>query len=562
MSFINLSRFLKSQRQTGEPGDVERTRSLHVFLNDTRCELVIQDKEGGEPEKFERLAETGIEPQALLAAAMASVSPELEKLIGNVQVFIDDPEMSVVDSRQAKLSHFEGRALAEFGKYQLGGKPVCFASHRFGATSAAETEKRVVAYIPEDRLSSVLFALGKLARFTTFFGPWSLQPLLAGEAEETRAQLTVHGDYSTLTLANDGAGAIAVRQLPVGTAKLAAAYAGAHGIGTHEAMQALASRSRLTTQAWPPPADAPARHTGSFLALAPVMEGLSGEIAATGDYFEFQRLAGRAGELRLSLLGARIAGFATWLTDMLQIGVTEVEPPRQDQAPVLNLLEGMRTGLLKIGNQHFDFVGGRFVPSAVQPGGAGSQASMSLRWKNVSSQPLKLETFKPYAKPAGAGVLALALIAAIYPLILSPIAQESENSFNLYANTLTRLAQAPVRTTVQPTAEPVLWAKDIMNIGSAMPYDMKLTRMALVASNGSTPASFEVSGTLPKGGMDNLQLIGRFMKRLDSSAPLHRRFPEFAFAGAGQSDAKAGDDKAPDESQFRLTAKVAAGAAP
>jgi predicted Zn-dependent protease with MMP-like domain len=564
MSFLNISRaFLKRQRQTGEATDVERNRSLRVFLNDMRCELVISDSRSGQTETFERLADQGMEPQALLAAAMASVSPELEKLIGNVQVFIDDPEMSVVDSRQAKLSHFEGRALAEFGKYQLGGKPVCFASHRFGATSAAETEKRVVAYVPEDRLSSVLFALGKLARFTTFFGPWSLQPLLAGESEETRAQLTIHADYSTLTVANDAAGAIAVRQLPVGTAKLAAAYAGAHGIAPHEAMQALAARSRLTTQDWPPPADAPMRHTGSFLALAPVMENLSGEIATTGDYFEFQRLAGRASELRLSLLGARITGFATWLTDMLQISVAEVEPPREDQAPVLNLLEGMRTGLLKIGNQHFDFVGGRFVPSAVQPGGAGSEAGISARWKNASSEPLKLEMFKPYAKPAGAAALALGLLAAVYPLLLSPIAQESENSFNLYANTLTRMAQAaPVHVSAQPSAEPVLWAKDVMAVGATMPYDMKLTRMALTAATGGTPGTFEVTGTLPKGGMDNLQLIGRFMKRLGASAALHRRFPEIAFAGAGQSDAKAGDDKTSDESQFRLTAKVAAGVTP
>ena len=96
-----------------------------------------------------------------------------------------------MDSRQAKLSHFEGRALAEFGRYQLGGKAVCFASHKFGETSAQELEKRIVAFIPEERLTEVLFALGKLARFTTFFGPWSLQQLFAAEDDETQARL--HG---------------------------------------------------------------------------------------------------------------------------------------------------------------------------------------------------------------------------------------------------------------------------------------------------------------------------------------------------------------------------------
>src|SRR5207302_8909912 len=131
-------------------------------LNDTRCLLVLSDKAGQEAARYERLAENGSEPQAMLSAAIQALPPDTEKQIGNVEVFIDDPELSVVDSRQAKLSHFEGRALAEFGKYQLGGKPVCFASHRFGASAASETEKGVVVYIPEDRLTAVLVALGKL----------------------------------------------------------------------------------------------------------------------------------------------------------------------------------------------------------------------------------------------------------------------------------------------------------------------------------------------------------------------------------------------------------------
>ena len=115
------------------------------------------------------------------------------------------------------------------------------------------------------------------------------------------------------------------------------------------------------------------------MALAPVLNSLSGEIAATADYFEFQRLAGRAPDLQLSMLGARIAGFANWLGDMLQVDVTDAPSGRTCAAasPALNLLEGMRTGLLKIGNQHFDFVGGRFVPSA---GAAGSVRCATPAW--------------------------------------------------------------------------------------------------------------------------------------------------------------------------------------
>ncbi len=565
MSLLNLTRALwKGKRRTGDVADVERDCALRVFLNDTRCELLLTDKTGAEVGRFARLAEKDMEPQALLTAAIQALPPDTEKQIGNVEVFLDDPELSVVDSRQAKLSHFEGRALAEFGKYQLGGKPVCFASYRFGATSASETEKRVVAYIPEDRLTGVLFALGKLARFTTFFGPWSLQPLLAGENEETRAHLTVHSRYSTLALANDSAGAVAVRQLPIGTDNLADAYARVHGIQPEEAAQALGARARLAIgKEWPLPADSAAAHTGSYMALVPMLEKLAGEITATGDYFEYQRLAGRAGELRLSQMGARVAGFAGWLSDMLQLGVADAAPLLEDKARALNLLEGMRTGLLKIGHLHYDFAGGRFVLSANQPG-AGNQG-VAAKWKSASSQPVTLDMLRPFAVPlAGAG-LVLALLGGLYTFVLAPIEQQRETAASLYGNTLTRIAQANVRAAKPVATEPVLWARDMMSVGAVMPYDMKLKRIALVQGTGTAGTSFELDGTLPRGGADNLQLIGRFMKRLSASPALRRRFTEINFAGSGEGEAKdsgvqADGAQSGGESVFKITAKV--GAAP
>ena len=562
MSLINSYRALwKGKRSAGDEADAQRDLSLRVFLNDTRCDLVLADKAGQRIDSFERVAETSVEPQALLAAAVQALPPEIETQIGNVEVFLDDPELSVVDSRQAKLSHFEGRALAEFGKYQLGGKPVCFASHRFGATATSETEKRVVAYIPEERLTGVLFALGKLVRFTTFFGPWSLQPLLAGEQEETQAQLTVHSRYSTLALTNDSAGAVAVRQLPVGTQHLTEAYAKVHGIEPQDAAEALATRARLAIgKQWPLPAGAPAAHAGTYMALMPVLQKLAGEIATTGDYFEFQRLAGRAGELRLSHLGTRIAGFAGWLSDMLQVGVADVERQQPDKAPVLNLLEGMRTGLLKIGNQHYDFAGGRFVLSANQPSIATHQ-SVAARWKSASSQPVTLEMLKPLAMPLAAAVLALGVFAGTYMFLLAPISQKNDTAANLYSNILARMAQVDVRAPKPAAAEPVLWARDVMAVSAMMPYDMKLKHLVLVQGSGTTPSSFELAGILPKGDADNLQLIGRFMKRLSASPALHRRFTEINFAGVGAGDSKDGD-----ESEFKILAKVApdnaAGAVP
>jgi len=552
--------FWKRKKESETSQDVERDCTLRVFMNDTRCELFILDRNNDDAGRVERsVSENPLDTKSLLLTALDALAPELERRIGNVEVFLDDPEISVVDSRQAKLSHFEGRSLAEFGKYQLGGKPVCFASHRFGETSSQETEKRIVAYISEDKLAGILFALGKLARFTTFFGPWSLQQLLGDESDDAKAHLSVHGNYSTLTLANGSAGAVAVRHLPVGTATLTTAYAQVHGIDSQEASVALGARVRFAIGSeFPLPAGAPLASTGSYMALAPALARLSGEIATTADYFEFQRLAGRAPALQLSMLGSKVVGFANWLGDMLQMEVTSTDKTERTGifSPALNLLEGMRTGLLKIGNQHFDFVGGRFVPSAGTAGAAGAEAGMASKWKSVSSQPVTLETLKPFAPAAAAAALLLILLVGGYTFMISPIDQASETSANLYGSMLSRLNQGKTNI-AQATSEPVLWSRDMISVGAAMPYDMKLKRLALISGPGTVGTTFEISGTLPKDGKDNLQLIGRFITRLTKASGLRRRFSEVTFAGTGQ-----GDSKDSEESVFRIVGKVVGGTTP
>lgn len=552
--------FWKRKRDAGALPDVKRDCTLRVFLNDSRCELLILDEKSEQLDKLERTAsDNPLDTKSLLLAAIEALAPELERRIGNVEIFLDDEEISVVDSRQAKLSHFEGRSLAEFGKYQLGGKPVCFASHRFGETSAKEIEKRLVAYIAEDKLSSVLFALGKLARFTTFFGPWSLQQLLLDPSDEARAQLAVHGNYSTLTLANGSAGAVAVRHLPVGTVTFAKAYADVHGIAQQEAKEALGARIRLAIgNTFPLPAGAPLAAVGTYQALAPALERLSGEIAATTDYFEFQRLAGRASLLQVSMLGSKIAGFAGWLGDMLHIDVAHAEKTERSGTyfHALNLLEGMPTGLLKIGNQHFDFVGGRFVPCANASGEGASQPGVASKWKSVSSQPVTLLTLKPLALPAAAVAFFAILLVAAYGFLLAPIDQRSEISANLYGSMLSRLGQTRTNTP-QAIGEPVLWARDMLSVGAAMPYDMKLKRLALISGPARVGTTFELSGMLPKGGKDNLQLIGRFITKLTAAPDLRRRFSGVTFAGAGE-----GDSKDSDETVFKIVGKVAGGTAP
>jgi hypothetical protein len=343
-----------------------------------------------------------------------------------------------------------------------------------------------------------------------------------------------------------------VRHLPMGTADLTAAYARVHGIDDKEADTALALRPRLTIgKDWPAPANAPSTFVGTHMALVPILERLSGEVTATADYFEFQRLAGRALDLQLSVLGSRIAGFSNWLSDMLHIGVSDGgSEPQAAAAPALNLLEGMRTGLLKMGNQHYDFVGGRFVPSVSSPAGTGS-ASAAAKWKSASSQQVTLNDLKPFAAPIAAAAMFMLAVGGAYAFVLVPMDQESETSLNLYSGMLSRMDQAKPHSA--PVGEPVLWARDLMSVGAAMPYDMKLKRIALVSGAGSVGTTLEVSGTLPKDGKDNLQLIGRFMTRVSASPALRRRLIEVNFAGAGQADSKDSEDTV-----FKIVGKVAA----
>ncbi len=148
---------------------------------------------------------------------MLRLAPELQSRIGDVAVFLDDPEISIVDSRRAKLTHFEGRALSEFGKYQLGGRPSAFASSPTAGPARPRVKKRIVGYLSEDKLSAVLFALGRLALYASFLdlGPCSRRWRLVSDAAAT---LTVHGRFSTLTLANETVGTVAVRHIPIGSA--------------------------------------------------------------------------------------------------------------------------------------------------------------------------------------------------------------------------------------------------------------------------------------------------------------------------------------------------------
>ena len=574
MGLFSLPFLFRGDRQQSDNASrAERDCTLRLFLSDSVCELVVEDRAGALVTHLTHQdAAPPANPPALLTAAICRLPQEIEGRIGNVVVFVDDPEISVVDSRQAKLTHFEGRALAEFGKYQLGGKPISFASHAYGQSSAQEAEKRIVGYISEDRLSMVLFALGKLAKYTTFYGPWSLQSVLSDDEGNPEAKLALHGHFCTLAIANATVGAVAVRHLPIGTSTMVSAYADEHGLSFAEASAALQSRSRLALS----PnklleENSPAAHVGSYLALGPILARLKEEICATIDYFEFQRLAGRASNLSVHVTGDSIAGLGNWLGALLQTDV-EVGGERDLSATAktsaLNFLEGMRSGLLKLGNQLYDFSAGHFVPSRLgsSPSSTGTLADHRMpplmqRLKVLSAKPVTLRDMRSIAPAFCAVGLAASTFYAVDTYWVRPISDQLDASVAAYDAVVAQPSPTgAVRSAADVHAEPVSWARDIITIASAMAYDMKLTHIELAAARPGSDAVLELTGNLPGEGTDNLQLVGKFMSRLASMPAASRRFGDFIFAGAGDITSPAANTDAArnsGEMQFHLSAKLA-----
>jgi len=547
-----LFRFRKRQSR---PQEETRDCCLRLYANDVAAHARLSDKDGTCLHAFsQNKAVNDGETRSPLALAVARLTPEWESRIGEVQVFVDDSDIAIIDSRQAKLTHFEGRGLAEFGKYQLGGRPAAFGSHPYGQTGTHETEKRLVGYISEDRLTTIFFALGKLAKYATFCGPWTLQKLLRDPAEEPRALLSVHGNFSCLIFANPAAGAVALRHLPIGANSFAQAYGAEHGLTQDQAAEALMSRKRLQTGGWPPDAKSPLAHTPTYAALSPLLNQLAGEVRATGEYFEFQRLAGRTSTLGLNFAAGAIQGFMSWLTDMLDIGVEAVPEGDLPGEPALNFLTGMRSGLLKLGNQLYDFENGRFVPSAgdkSRKASPGEKGDLLAGLKRFSAQPLSLQSFRPIAMPLAATVMVLAAGWGANEFWLAPIDDALTTSASLYQAALRQTA-LPAPDSTKTAVEPVLWSRDLLALAGAMPYDMKLTHVAFTAAKPGSPPLLDITGHLPKNGRDNLQLIGHYIARVSGDSALKRRFKQIDFAGAGAEDKP--DDP---QMQFHITAKVA-----
>ena len=500
----------------------------------------------------ERSAATPAERLAEAIACLAADQPQAN--VGRVNLFIDDPDLELVDHRFAKLNNFEPRGLKEFGSQQVGGRPVVFGSLPFGDSSAREIQKRVLGFLPEEKLATYFFGLGKIAAALVAAVPASACALGAQSHEGgIFATLRVHGYFSTFLIANAQTGIIAMRQFSFGALSLADAYAAEHGLSLTESSAALGARSRLPSAAIVKDGGAPEHQTGTFAALSPLLRQLREDIAATIDYFRFQRLAGRPAHLGLTFTGPSLAGLDSWLADALGLQVEIVEDAistSENMADTsnLNLLEGSRAALLKIGNQPFEFSKGRFVPTSGRRSEMPAkrpEEKFSFPWLDklsgrFAAQQITLTRDRLMRAVAAFGVLVLLVIANIY-LLTGPAEQHLADGVFAYGSA----AEASVAAIKGGGAanaspdQPVLWADNLLAIGKALPPAMKLERLELTPAAGKGGAvadlNLAMTGALPSASAGNLKSVAVFIDQLSKDKSFSGRFPQVRFIGAGKS---------------------------
>jgi hypothetical protein len=317
----------------------------------------------------------------------------------------------------------------------------------------------------------------------------------------------------------------------------------------------LKLRSRL-----PPPAalkdsSSPEYNTATFAALAPPLRQMQDEIASTIEYFRYQRLAGRPASMSLAFTAAPVAGLQAWLADAFEMQVetiADVLPAAEAaEGTSLNLLEGSRAGLLKLGNQPYEYIRGRFVPmKGAQSDKMPTNKAASFipaAWLEKLRAPamakpisVKWNSFKPAAY--GAGFIAVAVAANMF-LLTGP----SQERLAAQASAYSAQAASSIASTANgseaglPVGErPNLWADTLLGVGKALQPSMKLSRLELVGSagKGAAEANFAITGVLPEGGA-NLKLVAGFIDHLSQDQSFSRRYGQVRFTGAGETTGEA-----------------------
>ncbi len=479
----------------------------------------------------------------MLRRAVRAISPATRDGIGSIRLVVHDPAAVLVDSRVLRPRGVDAAAIRQAGAQELGSAGALHAFLPFGSSSEQETERGVYAFLPAGRISDYLGAMDSLAvKLVAVVPAWL--PCLRAQGQPFAA-IEIRAGGATLVLADPDSGAVAWRELAVGTRSFADAIARATSVSLREAAEGLERRFCLG----PGSASFGAPST-TELALEPLLATLRTELLATMEYFVFQRLAGEPEHLLVCGEAARVRGLAEWLGGVLGLAPQAAPEPvpgaaGEADAQALNLLQDTPAGLLRIGRTDYRFVDGRFrsVQAQARQPRRPRTSLRSLAGQNLGLPLLRQGTLALADLP-GPGAAVPALAAAVLGLGIWATLGAAGGDV-LQANA--RLAQRLAGDAVLQHAALHPLGQAAAALPSPQPWSAKLSRVAALIPDGiwltawttlpdpAAPARLRVvlEGAVPAApGEDYIAGVAGFIDRLEADPVFMRDVASIAFEGA------------------------------
>ncbi|WP_439816525.1 hypothetical protein [Zavarzinia sp. CC-PAN008] len=558
-----VAAFLARHGAAGRRVEAEAGRrgTLTIAVAESGWRMVFVDADGmAEPPLAEVAGAAGGDDAhtavAALRRAVRAIPARLHDQVGAIAILAADPAIDLLDSRAARIRTPDPVALRQLGSQQVG-EGASYGFVPFGQSSEREVERGLYGFIAGDRLREYLSALNTLADRLVSVVPAAAVMLDRGQSEPFVA-LDVQLRASTILVADPETGAVALRTVDVGATSFAAALAEIMSIPLREAVAGLERRDGLPENQWT--GTAPRPLTSTSKALAPVLERLVAEIRTTLDYFSYHRLAGSPARLLLTGEGTRLQGFAQWLSRALGLEVEVAQPLldsflKEAEAPQLNLLEGSPDGLLTLGKIEYRYLNGRFEPRQRKPAtpvpGSG-RAPAGVRLPRLNLGALARHSGRPWRERINDPAVALpaclcGLVAAGLWLIIdgadaghAAAQADLASAQAMQADVDAALARRAQRGAVDGAAR-FLWTEKLLALSAALPDQMWLTRIDVAGEPGRPPQRLVLEGAVPANAAGQLDLVSRFVTRLEADADFMRDFRAVTFDGSSMAQDGQGD---------------------
>jgi len=347
----------------------------------------------------ERDGEPGQGEDAVEAAfRLAADAFERQRVnVGRLYVLTDDPQVFYTDTRAEQFTaaaKTSPAVLRAFGAEQLNCAHAVFGFGAFGLKSGAPRPNGVAAFADAKRTGGCLGRLDRLALKVAALVPVAdvlvHRALELGEAPY--GALYIGGHTSQIVLANPRHGTVTVRVLPVGAMTLAEAVAKGSNIAFVEAVEVLRTRPMLDDVRLVEPAGDTAEITRSAAdrMIGPILRRFLGDVEATLEYFDAQRVSGRPERLELFGAHERVKGLADFLAATLSA------PAHASPATVLDLFRRLPPGEgvnllqhtgpdLQIGQTSYRMQGDRLAPvSEAERAASRAAAANAARGRTVA----------------------------------------------------------------------------------------------------------------------------------------------------------------------------------